>query len=365
MITPRLLALSALTLALSAAGCSNSDSDNSASADKAGREDVVSVSELLVLDDTGTGALKIGDGAELLAEAQQASKQAVERIRSAAHHLEEMAASKEPDRTGTTLGQPWSVWTASKDGADYRLFVLRIKDTRVRYYLSGKKSADADYKPLLTGVFLKKEARRGGGRIHINLTNVSDVEGGPNADGQMQVWFANFRNDTVARRVLYRKLVSRSDPEKNAYNYGSDYLRHPGVGGRFRALAVGDLAPAIPGNEGLALRAVWRTGEGGRADGLLIGLGQVPKVLGHFSECWDKGGLRTAFKNIDGPENPDNPSEGDVSSCAGIAQDTVPDSLGRLENTDVDPDVDAELTESGAASIDEKDADLAVDPDKG
>lgn len=358
-LLPALLAISIV-----AAAC---DSDKEEAADSSGvtNEDVVQVSDLLVADSSGAGAIKVGDPAELLAAAARESKDSIEKIRSIVQRMGDVATSVEPARKGkTALGQPYGVWSGVREGADVKFIVTRTAPDRARYLVLGRKEGDTGaYKGLLTGIFIKKAPRKGGGRIHLNLTNISDITGGaPDASGSAHVWWANFRDGTVARRVAYRALIDRTKADSPPRNYGMDYIQKTGTGGRFRTLAIGDYVPVLNGPELLGLRVLWSTSEGGRADGVLLSLSPY-KVLGHINECWDRYGKRTANYNDNPADDADNPNEGDTNACAGFPKDDkVPEPKG-AEGSDVDPEVDAELTEVGATAITEAEAEDASNPE--
>jgi hypothetical protein len=133
-----------------------------------------------------------------------------------------------------------------------------------------------------------------------------------------------------------------------------------GVGGRFRSRGIVDALPSLPGNELFGLRAVWKTGEGGRGDAAMASLQDPssPMPLGKAHECWDADGLRTAYMDTYAGNDLEDPNEGDATSCFGFAEEDVPDSAARPDGTDADPELDELLTESGSAGIDEADADL-------
>lgn len=318
--------------------------------------DVVAVTDLLVAESSGSGAIDVGDPAELLGAARQESVASVARLRSVLQRLQDVAGGREPDRRGTAAGLPYGVWTTSTSGLDLRLVATRLTDTRVRYLLQGKANGGV-YRWLMTGVFVRQSPSRGGGRLLLNLSNISDLGGG-SADGTVQVWWSNAQDKLVARRVLYRNVTDRSSTAP-ARNYGMDYLRQEGVGGRFRTLVVGDLLPNLPGNEALAVRMLWKTGEGGRGDALLVNAQN--NVAVRSSECWDGSGNRTAHRNDVALDDADNPDSGDVTSCWGFPQGPAPDAPG-YDTYDVDPDVDAALKAAGASDISEADAGDQTDP---
>lgn len=326
---------------------------------KPSNEDVVDVTDLLVAENSGSGAIDVGDPAELLGAARKESIEAVARLRSVLQRLKDAAGDREPGKRALINGLPYGVWDASKDGIDLSLFATVVAPDRIRYLLLGKKTGDsAASKPLLTGVFVKKSPRKGGGRLHLNLTNISDLGGG-GADGVIWIWWSNAKDKQVARRVLYRNVKDRAGSYLSVRNYGMDYLRQEGVGGRFRTMVVGDLAPKVPGDETLAVRVLWNSSQGGRGDAVLFGSQGNPAL--RSNECWDKDGNRTAHKDDIAANDADNPDAGDTSSCWGFAQDQAPDSP-YPDSYDADPVVADELTAAGATDVTEADASYDVNP---
>jgi len=148
----------------------------------------------------------------------------------------------------------------------------------------GVKNGDGTRTPLLTGIFVKKGPGTGGGRFHVNLTNVSDAFNSPAADGSIHFWFANHKGDKRGRRIAYRNVVRRDDPNKQVVNYGADLVRLVGVGGRFRSVGVGDFIPSLPGSEAMGLRVLWKGGEGGRGTAHVPSFGTRKICLGKETE---------------------------------------------------------------------------------
>jgi hypothetical protein len=324
------------------------------------KEDIVDVTDLLVGDTSGAGAAVIGDPAELLGAARKESTEGLARLRAVLQRLQGVAAGRDPERRGLASSRPYGVWSGTVDGVEVRHTVTVLAPDRMRYLMQARKAGDqGSFRPILTGIFLKKSPTKGGGRLHMNLTNLSDL-GGASADGQLQLWWANDRPGTTARRLLYRGVKDRSGPYPDARNYGTDYLREAGVRGVYRALVVGDLVPKLAGNEALALRMSWTPGQGGRADTLLVG-GQSNATV-RSSECWDSEGKRTAHRNDAAFDDAENPDEGDVSSCWGYPQQKAPDAPV-YEAVDTAPEVEEALSAVGATTVPEADATDATDPE--
>jgi hypothetical protein len=340
---------------LAVAGCS-SDEPADAGGDVA-KEDIVRVSDLLVQSADGAGAIKIGDPAELLGLAKSQSNVLTARTRAALQYVEAIAQGRDPGRRGKTpAGLPFGVWTGVREGVEAKLIAVKLTDSRVRYLLLAHKAGDPGaFKPLLTGVFVRKAAERGGGRLHVNLTNTSDLLGG-DADGVLQVTFANLRDDRKVRRLAYRNLTLRGG-DATPRNFSADYVYQPGVGGRFRIVGVGELVAKLDGPERFAMRVKW-TPAGGRADALVTG-GSPPATF-HASECWGPGGLRTAYASE--AVDPGEEIGGDVGVCAGYPLDEVPASSAAADAQEPEPDAAADLADTEASSITEAEADEALDP---
>lgn len=357
----RPLAIS-LLCAAAAVGCSADDAQEPAGGAQGGvvsGEDIVNVDDILV-EDTGAGATKVGDPAAWLEATRGEARQTNAFARSVLGRLAELAQSNEPTRSGKLpSGEPFSVWRGDKDGVTYTLMVAKTGENRLRYFLDGRKGADR--KPLLTGIFIKRAAKRGSGRLHINLTNMNALAGAPDATGALHLWFAN-GEEARARRIRYREVRPKNLNTEQAINYGFDGIHKPGKGGAIRTYVIGDLGSRIPdlaGYSGVqlaALRARW-TPEGGRLDAAVFDLkpGASTK-LGDLHECWDGGGLRKAYKSFTGKE--DEGSTVEKTACGGFDQDSPPADVP----TDgiSEPEVDAALTE--ATTIAEDEASVALDP---
>jgi hypothetical protein len=352
----------AAALALSACGSLSNQDDDA----PVGLEDVVEVDDLLVEDlDDVSAAGQVGEPAELLAEAQRQGTEMRQHIRNVVNFIkgviqDDDGVRREADNTGLTPdGRPYAMWQADQDGVMVRFRAVRINATRIRYLLTGQE-ADAPEKALLTGIFVKHAPRKGGGRLHLNLSNVSDLFEGPNADGSMHLVFANHRPDLRGRRMLYRNVVSRDDLDAPPKNYGADLIHKVGTGGRFRSVSVGDLIPQVPGLEAMGMRVLWRHGEGGRADVAVANVTPTRRILGHAHECWDVEGLRTAYADTI-PENDNvNPNEGDVTdgqSCGGFGPDDANEDAADTDGQDTDPELDDLLDDADASDITEEEAD--------
>jgi hypothetical protein len=322
-------------------------------------EDILNVDDLLV-EDTGAGATKVGDIASWLEATRQEAKQANAFARSVLERLKEMAQSNEPARSGQLpSGEPYGLWRAERDGVSYGLMVVKTGENRLRYTLTARKGTER--KVLLTGVFLKRGAKRGAGRLHLDLTGMNALTGAPDATGRLHVWFAN-NNEARARRFRYREVRPKNLGTEQAINHGFDGIHKPGKGGAIRSYIVGDLGARIPdlaelsGVQLAAIRVRW-TPEGGRLGAAVFDLkpGNSSR-LGEVHECWDGGGLRKAYKSFTGKE--DEGDTVDKTLCGGFDLEAPPADAPAEGLTE--PEVDAELTE--AATISEDEASIAVDP---
>lgn len=355
------LAALVLSSSVALAGCGGDPEPNPA-ADEIAQEDVVDLGDLITQDqDAAAAAEMIGDPAILLGEAKKQGEKARSDVARILGFVRQLAADAPALKGAKPDGKPFALWKKQIDGKDVSLLVLRIEQGRFRY-LVAVNNGDGTRTPLMTGIFVKKGPGTGGGRLHVNLSNVSDAFSAPNADGAIHFWFANHKGDKRGRRIAYRKVVRRDDPTMRVVNYGADLVRVVGVGGRFRSIGVGDYISSLPGDEAMGLRVLWKRGEGGRGAAAVASIGANKQLLGTVNECWDKDGLRTAYRD-DNPNNDAmNPDEGDLTMCAGFAEEAPPDDGNVSESgMDADPELDALLQESGAMDISEADADMVDD----
>ena len=326
-------------------------------------DDIVMLGDLAEADtDKASAGEMIGEPATLLAEGKREALKVNHDVGAVLDFLH-LAHAGAPDAKGVgPLGFKWARWQSTVGGADVRLFVAHTAPSRVRYVVKASKTGANNFIPLLTGIFLKKGPGVGGGRFHVSLSNVSDVYGSPNVDGTMHFWFANHKADVRGRRVAYVDVKDRTDPSAHVASFGADLIRFPGVGGRFRTVAIGDIAPKLPGTEIFAARIQWKHGEGGRGAAALATLqdAKTSKLVHKAQECWDKSGLRTAYAST--PTDPNNATEGDLTTCAGLAKDDEPVAAVTPGTDDHDADLDAALADSGASDIAEADAQDASDP---
>lgn len=354
-------AAGALMLALGVTGCGSESSggetgDGTEAEAPISQADLVDPDDLLLVEDDASGAIKKGDAAWVLIEARKRAKGDVELIKSALHSLKIAATSAEPTKKLKLNKASYAMWQGEKDGHVFRLHVFRIDGKRLRYTMTAQAGGKGAFKPLFTGIFVKKGDRKGGGRLHIDLDNCAAV-GGAAATGKIHVWFANHQDAKIGRRIVYRN-VKLKDADGPAWNYGADYIHKFGVGGRYRTVLIGDIDPKLPGIELLALRLRWSLGLGGRADGVYAHVAPPPvKKLATLHECWDAKGLRSAYKDDYAGNDAENPDEGDVSKCSDFAMETPPDTVADVSGSDADPELDALLTEAEAAGIAEADAD--------
>lgn len=352
----------ALVCALPAVACGGDD-DSAApaagsTASTVSGEDIINIEDLLV-EDTGAGATKKGDPAIWLETARQESKRANGYVRGVLGRLTEMASATAPTRQGKLpSGDPFAVWQVEKDGVTFVLVVAKTGENRVRYYYEGRQGTDR--KPLMTGVFIKRAAKRGAGRLHLDLTNMNALTGAPDATGRLHLWFAN-AGDARARRVRYREVKPKNVGVEGAANHGLDLIHKPGKGGLIRAYSIGDLGSRIPdladldGVQLAAFRVRW-TPEGGRAGGAIFDVTKDGLVkLGDTHECWTGGGLRAAYKSFTGKEN-----EGDTvekTACGGFDEEAPPATV--TADGVADAEADTELAE--ALTISEDDAAVTLD----
>lgn len=338
-------------------GCAANKDSAAAASGGVTKDDVFNTDDLVAGEAAGEGAAKIGDPATLLGVARKTAENTRAHVRSVADIIKEMAGGKDPVATGkTAVGSfPYGKWTLTKNGVDLSLWVIRTAENRLRYVMAGKKGADPQ-KFLLTGIFIKKAPRVGGGRLHVSLTNVSALFGAPGKTGSMHVWFANHKSDAKGRRVAYLNVADIAKPGDVPGNYGADAIYKLGVGGRMRVIGLDDYDPKQPGLELFAMRVLWKGGTGGRADALYANVTATKTTkLADVHECWGPGGNRTAYKST--PDDPNNASEGDTANCFAMATDTPPDGVASASGADKDPELDALLTDSGAAGIDAAEAD--------
>lgn len=355
--------LTALVLSSSVAlaGCGGEPDQNPA-VEEIAQEDVVDLGDLITQDqDAAAAAEMVGDPATLLAEGKRQGEKARMDVAAVLDFVRQLASEAPALKGARPDGKAYALWKKQIAGKDVVLLLARVETGRFRY-LVAVNNGDGTRTPLMTGIFVKKGPGTGGGRFHVNLTNVSDAFNSPGADGSIHFWFANHKGDKRGRRIAYRNVVRRDDPDKRSLSYGADLVRLVGVGGRFRSVGVGDFIPSLPGAEAMGLRVLWKRGEGGRGTAAVASLGPMKQLLGTAHECWDKDGLRTAYKD-DNPNNDAmNPDEGDLTMCAGFADEAPPDSGNVSESgIDADPELDALLQESGAMDISESDADTVDD----
>ena len=350
------LATLVLSASMAMAGCGGEPDTNSGT-DEITQEDVVDLGDLITQDqDAAAAAEVVGDPAALLGEGQRQGEKARADVAAVLNFVKQLAADGPVKKGAKPDGKAFALWKKQISGKDVSLLLLRVEPGRFKY-LVALDNANGTHTPLLTGVFLKKGPGTGGGRFHVNLTNVSDAFGTPNADGSIHFWFANHTGDKRGRRIAYRNVVRRDDPAKQAVSYGADLVRLVGVGGRFRSVGVGDFITSLPGSEAMGLRILWKAGDGGRGSAAVVSLA-TKQLLGTAHECWDADGLRTAYKD-DNPNNDmTNPDAGDLTMCSGFADEPPPDTGDvSASGMDADPELDALLQESGAMDISEADAD--------
>ena len=350
------MAMGMTVLGLLAAAC-NRNKDDETSSDNPTSADIADVSMLVSESDDSTGAGQLGQPAELLTLARMELKRAGDVPNAVLRYLAEArtkAQASAPVRSGRAkFGPKYAVWEFSKDGVDVRLSAVRINERRIRYMLSLRRDA-ASYVPVLTGIFVKS-AERQGGRFHLDLSRATQAMGiADGYSGSVHFSFASRGDEALFRRVIYRNVRFGLEPaEVPARNYGVDLVRKFGVGGRARFVGIGDYVSASAGQEIAAMRVLWKTGAGGRADAVIAPL--AGGAASHISECWDKEGLRTGYADDITGNEATNKNEGEVTQCVQFARDVPPDATASASADDADPDVSAALAEAGA-DISEADA---------
>jgi hypothetical protein len=361
LLRPTLAGL-VLSCTVALAACGGNDT-NSEPQDEITDADIVDLGDLLLQDqDAAAAAEMIGDPATLLAEGKRQADNARQDVAAVFDFIKQASAGEPAMKGVTTGGKAWARWVKDIAGTEIRFSAVRMTDDRLRYLVQGK-AADGSYKPLLTGIFVKKADKRGGGRFHVNLSNVSDLYQAPGADGTVHFQFANHKDTLRGRRIAYVNVTRRADPMAPAANFAADLVRITGQGGRFRSVGVGDLIKDLPGNEAFALRILWKRKEGGRGDAAMATLATpAPTLLGVAHECWDGAGKRTAYEDDYGANDATNPNDGDVSTCAGFPKDDVPAGAASPSGADPDSELDALLDEAGASDVTEAEASMAEAP---
>ncbi len=319
-----------------------------------GADDVVDFEKVLFNDDDEWGGLALGDPAWLLKEGRQATKEAFSLLRSVLGFVQEAVADdREPDASGVADdGSPWVAWAELDEGVEVVFAVVAAADGRRRYLLQARPQGGDEYKILMTGVFVKHASKRGGGRIHINMSAITDLAPEVDTDGRLHFWFANHNDGVIARRIAFRDVKPRTG-DGIADNFIADDIQRDGVGGRARIVQTGDLIDDLDGVELLAMRLRWASGKGGRADAAIARIKPDVELLGAIHECWDTDGNRTAYSDTLDADDAAGDTQ-DPESCGGQAQEDV----ASADGTELDDEVTSELTDVGALDIDEADADL-------
>ncbi len=351
------LATLVLSTSVALMGCGGEPEPVGTTTEEITQDDVVALGDLITQDpDAAAAAEMIGDPAVLLREAKRQDEDVRKDVAAVLDFIRQLSADAPARKGARADGKAFALWKKQIAGKDCSLLLVRVEPGRFRY-LAALENMDGTRTPLLTGIFVKKGPRTGGGRFHVNLTNASDAFNAPGADGAVHFWFANHKGDLRGRRIAYRNVIRRADADKRKLNYGADLVRLVGVGGRFRSVGIGDFLDTVPGVEAVGLRVLWKAGEGGRGSAAVVSLA-TKMPLGVAQECWDKSGLRSAYEDDNPGNDATNPNEGDLTMCAGFAKEPPPDNGAVNESgLDSDPELDALLQESGAMDISEADAD--------
>ncbi len=348
----------------SSSGGSSSGSSGGGAADDVTQDDVVDLDDLLEENTDAAGAVKVGKPSTVLLAVGAALKNQRAWLKAVVARVKAVVTKAQPDVKGKTVaGQPFGVWKGQQGGVKYRFIAVRTKVNRLRYSLYGSKDG-ATWKGLMTGIFVKKAPRKGGGRLHMNLTNITDLVPALNVDGKIHLWFANAGKKAKARRVVYRKVKKRKDHTGPAWNFGADYVRKIGVGGRARTLIVGDIAPKVAGIEGYAARIGWLAGKGGRGVAVYGQVHPAKKVYAVVKECWGPGAKNTYVAAAWKDPKADKgawAAGGDKKACVGDEGGDPPESSLDASGHDKDPEADAAFKDEGASDVSESDADKADD----
>jgi len=346
----------------SGASSSGSSSSGGGATDEVTADDVVDLDDLLGDPGDAAGAVKIGQPAQTLTAVAKALKDQRNLIKAVIDRVKDTVAKAQPDAKGkTTAGQPFGVWKGEKNGLKYRFIAVRTAVKRLRYTLYGSEDGKT-WKGLLTGLFVKAAPKKGGGRLHLNLSHMTDLVPALNLDGRVHVWFANAGKIAKARRVVYRKVKKRNKQVGPAWNFGADYVRKIGTGGGARTLVVGDLNEDPTTVEAFAARVGWLAGKGGRGVAVYGQVHPAKKVFAVVKECWGPIGKNKWVQAVwkDPKANKGGWTDGgDAKHCVGDDPGDPPDSALDPDKSDADPDAEAAFKSDGAADLDEKAADEA------
>ena len=331
------------------------------------KDDTPDLGDLIQPDgDAAAAAAQVGDPATLLAMAIDQAEHVRGDVFGILKFLHD-ATDRDPDAHGkNVLDQPFGRWDVTADnGNAVHVIAIRTAEDRVRIIVQGE-NADGLSLPLLTGVFVKKGPRVGGGKFHLSFTNYSDLFAAPGqgADGSIHFLFANNRADLRGRRVLYLNVDDRATPAADPKSFAADLVRLPGVGGRFRSIYAADMNAQFDGLEAVGLRTAWLAGVGGRTDVVIATQAGGGQVLAVASECYDAGGLRTAYKDTIPDNDAVDPDAGDVNNCHDIQSEPADQGTVQTGGQDDDTDLDAALTDGGADDVtDDEAADDSVPGD--
>jgi hypothetical protein len=355
-------------------------------------------------------AANIGENAVLLAQAKAQAHEAAADARAIMGFVKDTikatvgAGTRAPDRH-SELGAAvqWAAWRKVVDQRVVHFIVARVTADRLRYIMVAHDPVDDGGVPtfdgsfnvdaglpyngriLLTGVFVKKASGQGGGRLHLNLTNVSDTfPNGPQKDGAIHLYFANGNAGKLARRIAYRNVQARDDAGVPPTSAVREMYRHVGHGGVSRTRGVGDFKPtttvdggtAFEGSEFWSLNVRWKAGSGGMAAAVLGHAFPLPAYAVFYAkECWNAEGKTHAYEDNYAGNDTECPNAGDFTSCVaeypveefddvadgGTAVDAgVP---GDPNAEDPDPEVDAELEANEADTVEESEAEDTTIPE--
>jgi len=335
-------------------------------------DDIVDLGDLIEQEAAAeSAAAQVGDPAQLLGIAQDEAEAARTHVAAVFHRMRQ-ATEGEPTHAGIGPdGRPYAIWVKQTDGGlTVRFTAVRTAPKRLRYLMQAKADG-GQFKGLLTGVFVRHAPKLGGGRFHLDLSNLSDLGVGPNLDGSIHFAFANKDLDKRGRRIAYINVTDRDQPGMLPNHAVADLVRKVGVGGRFRSVVVGDLIEQVPGREVMGLKVAWRAGIGGRGVARVAALnGGNPVGLNLAHECWDADGLRLAYHDTFDGNDDVNPNEGTIADCAGIAAADLEEVEPTGDNVDVqdpaaetgeDEELNDILSGAGVDDITDEEASEGID----
>jgi hypothetical protein len=223
----------------------------------------------------------------LLGAGREAIRRLNEIVRGLHQRIAELLADHPDVRTGTT-----HVWEKVIGDVSYRFIMRKAAPNRFGWAGQVKKASDPEeaYQLVMGGVIVRDPnlpARRGRGKLGIDLDKWGAVETHVKARGKVFIGFAHGRENVKV--LVYALAGFTPDPaEHAAIDAAFSGFRGP-LGGRHVRLF---LHANLPGSETdaqekLAMYARWLPGVGGRADAVAFA-GDVPEDhLFIANACWN------------------------------------------------------------------------------